>query len=91
MTPKQWTAHTLQVHSFKNRDEVLASEICGCFYCLATFGPAEIHRWIDEDEKRVGLTALCPRCGVDFVIGSKTGFPLTQELLRSMHEIWFSP
>ena len=67
-------------HSSRHREEILASEVCGCFYCLATFPPGEIEDWIDE-KKRVGETAICPRCGIDSVIGSQSGFPITPEFL----------
>src|SRR6185295_9354489 len=49
-------------HSFKSRKETMASELCGCFYCLATFLPAEIEEWTDD-----GQTPLCPKCGIDSV------------------------
>jgi hypothetical protein len=32
-------------HCRKNREELLASELCGCFYCFETFGPDKITRW----------------------------------------------
>jgi len=75
-------------HSSRHRDEVLASDLCGCFYCRQTFPPAEIDRWIDE-QNGVGTTAICPRCGVDSVIGSRSGFTPTPEFLREMHDYWF--
>ena len=70
-------------------DEVVNSDLCGCFYCCETFPPAEIKEWIDERDG-VGMTALCPRCGIDSVIGSRSGFTLTPEFLREMYEYWFS-
>jgi len=76
-------------HSSGHRDEVLGSDVCGCFYCRATFPPAEIEEWIDEQEG-VCTTALCPRCAVDSVIGSRSGFALTPEFLREMHDYWFT-
>lgn len=30
-----------------------------------------------------------PRCGIDSVIGSAAGFPLTKEFLFQMHARWF--
>ena len=71
-------------HSRRHRAEVLASELCGCFYCGATFVPSEILDWTDDEE-----TALCPRCGIDSVIGSAAEFPLTKEFLDEMHKYWF--
>lgn len=69
--------------SSRHRAAIEASELCGCFHCLATFLPTEIVRWIYDD------TALCPRCTVDSVIGSASGYPVTEEFLRRMREHWF--
>jgi hypothetical protein len=87
MTPNHVRAHR---HSIQHRDELLASEQCGCFYCLATFPPADIRRWADACKDRPeGDTAVCPRCGIDAVIGSASGYPLTAEFLGRMHQHWF--
>ena len=75
-------------HSSVHRDEILASDVCGCFYCRQTFPPSEIEEWVDERDG-VGRTALCPRCGIDSVIGSRAGFALTPEFLREMYDYWF--
>ena len=71
-------------HCIYNRAELECSSICGCFYCFATFAPSEIEEWIDE-----GQTALCPKCPVDAVIGSASGYPVTREFLTLMHDKWF--
>jgi hypothetical protein len=71
-------------HSSRHRDEIDRSEHCGCFYCLEMFAPKEITDWTDE-----GSTALCPRCGIDSVIGSASGFSLSHDFLRRMHDYWF--
>jgi hypothetical protein len=75
-------------HSSDHREEILASELCGCFYCGKNFTPAEIKEWIDQ-QKGVGTTAICPGCGTDSVIGSASGFPLTPEFLQQMRDRWF--
>jgi hypothetical protein len=75
-------------HSSRHREEILSSEICGCFHCKQTFLPSEIEDWTDE----IGaddVTALCPKCGIDSVIGSASGFPLTKDFLQEMHQHWF--
>jgi hypothetical protein len=59
-------AHT---HAARHRNEIERSEQCGCFYCLETFVPGEIQDWTDD-----GATAMCPRCGIDSVLGSASGF-----------------
>jgi hypothetical protein len=71
-------------HCIRHRAEVEASEICGCFYCLSTFPPTAITEWTDD-----GQTALCPKCSVDAVLGAASGFPITLEFLKLMHERWF--
>jgi hypothetical protein len=71
-------------HSIYHRAELEQSSICGCFCCLATFAPSEIEEWIDD-----GQTALCPKCPVDAVIGSASGYPTTREFLSQMHDKWF--
>jgi len=81
-------------HSSAHRVELYQSEICGCFYCLAIFAPSEIQEWIDDapEEKDValtGVTAVCPRCGIDSVVGSASGYPITHEFLSDMHRHWF--
>ncbi len=69
----------------QNRQEIEASETCGCFNCLEIFHPTDIKRWLADG------TALCPRCGgwIDAVIGSASGFPITRRFLAQMHIKWF--
>ncbi len=71
-------------HSSDHREELLASDTCGCFFCLEIYDPSEIIEWIDD-----GQCALCARCGIDSVIGSRSGFPISVEFLKSMNEYWF--
>lgn len=75
-------------HSIRHRQEVLGSQTCGCFYCLSVFTPGEIVEWTDETEG-VGQTALCPRCGIDSVIGSSSGYTISKDFLSQMHQHWF--
>lgn len=72
-------------HSANHRAEIEASPSCGCFYCCEIFPAAEINEWIDDD-----TTAICPGCGIDSVIGSGSGFPVTTvEFLARMRRYWF--
>ncbi len=73
-------------HSIHHRSEIEASEICGCFYCLAVFPNEEIVDWGQAYEPD---TATCPRCGIDSVIGSASGFPIEREFLEAMKRYWF--
>ena len=85
VTPDYIRAHR---HCSHHREEVLASQQCGCFYCCSIFAPSEIETWIDVWEG-VGQTAMCPYCGIDAVIGSESGYPITPEFLNQMKSYWF--
>ena len=80
-------------HSSRHRGRVEQSDVCGCFYCLAFFTPSEIVDWIDVTEgadDEAGVTALCPRCGIDSVLPDNVpGAPLSPELLAAMQRHWF--
>ncbi|MAQ15812.1 MAG: cytoplasmic protein [Sandaracinus sp.] len=79
--PEVVRAHS---HSIDHRAEILASALCGCFHCLATFPPTAIDTWVDRGE-----TAMCPRCGIDAVLGSAAGFSLDRQFLGHMRRRWF--
>jgi hypothetical protein len=66
--------------SVRHRAAILASDLCGCYYCQQTFPPAAIEEWVDD-----GKTALCPKCGIDAVIG---GAPTAEGLAR-LYRQWF--
>jgi hypothetical protein len=74
-------AHKRCIH---HRAEIDASDLCGCFYCLDAFSATDIIEWVDGDQ-----TALCPRCGIDSVIGSASGYPIDKHFLLQMHDRFF--
>lgn len=81
-------------YSSNHRESILASDVCGCFYCLSIFSSSEIKDWVDapEDEADInetGQTALCPHCGIDSVLGSASGYPINREFLQKMNKYWF--
>lgn len=72
-------------HSTRHRAEVEASSRCACFFCFRTFKGAEVTAWTDGNQ-----TALCPKCGVDSVLGSASKHRLDDPFLRGMHQHFFS-
>lgn len=76
-------------HCSNHRDALKNSSRCGCFCCLSTFSSSEATVWLDEENGRPGPTALCPNCGVDAVIGDRSGYPVTKEFLAKMERYWF--
>lgn len=84
--PEQ-TAALKRAHKFcsLHREQVLVSATCACFYCQETFPPSSIEDWTDDDQ-----TALCPKCGIDSVIGDASGEPIGDAaFLSSMYAHWF--
>ena len=79
--PDYITAHE---YCMFNRRLLEHDKRCGCFHCLKVFDTKELE-WVD-----FGLTALCPYCGIDAVIGERAGYPLTEEFLKKMRDYWFS-
>jgi hypothetical protein len=77
------------LHSFKHRTEIVTSSICGCFYCCSVFNPSLVDEWVDEDASGQGQTALCPKCGVDSVIGERSGAEISVEFMKKMRTYWF--
>jgi hypothetical protein len=69
-----------------NSDDICGSELCGCYSCYAIFPPTAIVHWMGEDDTlRTGeVTAICPHCGVDTVIGDHEGYVITKCLLKRM-------
>ena len=76
-------------HCTRNREELARSVACGCFYCLAVYPPGEVTEWIPERGEEL-VTALCPRCGIDSVLGTASGYPVTDRaFLEGMQRHWF--
>ena len=71
-------------HSTKNKEEIAGSAICGCFHCQQFVPPTAIDEWADG-----GLTAICPHCAIDSVLGAESGFPMTRAFLEAMEAHWF--
>lgn len=50
--------HGAHDHSFRNRAELLAGRICGCFYCYSVFAPERIEEWTDDSIPQSGRSAV---------------------------------
>ena len=81
--------HDIHTHCTANREEVEASSRCACFYCQEVFRATEVKDYIVEPSMDYRETALCPRCGVDTVLGDAAGIPFYKELIEKMHRHYF--
>jgi hypothetical protein len=75
-------------YSSNHRAELEKDRICGCFDCLRIFSPSEIEEWVPETMDGECVTAVCPYCGDDSIIGESSGYPITKEFLKKMHDKW---
>ena len=84
---KVMDGRVISAHEFSiNNEPMLRNDKkCGCFYCQRVFDPSELEEWIEDES----LTALCPYCGIDAVIGESAGYPLTKDFLQAMYRYWF--
>ncbi len=73
-------------HAKDNELEIVQSNLCGCYFCRHIFSAREVSDWI-EDEHHV--SAVCPECGMDAVIGDHSGVPLSKDLLKEMNEYFY--
>lgn len=76
-------------HSSMHREEILKSNTCGCFYCLNKYSPTILTEKNWHEEYDGTWTVICPKCGIDSVIGDASGYKLTQEFLKAMQDYWF--
>lgn len=74
--------------TFRNEKQIQNSDICGCFYCQNIFRANEVTEWCDDDGCG-DKTALCPRCGIDSVLGDASFFEITPELMALMNMMFF--
>lgn len=78
---------TILAHEYSklNKEEILISKKCGCFYCCKIFDKDLIVNWLMDNK---GETALCPFCQVDSVLPDSK-VKITKEFLENMHKTWF--
>ncbi len=80
-------------HSFNNKEEIQNSLFCGCFYCKTIHKATKITTYTQDKNPttRIPNTALCPKCGIDSVIGDKSGYPVTDiAWLAELHKKYFT-
>ena len=83
--------------SFGNRVKISRSSLCACFCCLKTFSSEAIRTWWDRPKESadtdaaetLGITAVCPYCGMDSVLGDQCGYELSNAFLKRMERFWF--
>lgn len=76
----------LHERAHDNEIEILQSKTCSCFFCRQTYDARKVNDWITGES---GMSAICPECGMDAVIGDKGGEPLSKETLKELNLAYF--
>lgn len=71
-------------YSIRNIPELAKSKMAGCYYCRSTFQSSAVTETTDN-----GMTALCPKCGMDSVLPDSSPFKLSEETLTALNKYWF--
>ena len=72
-------------YSIRNKEQLEQSKLAGCYYCCEIYDVSEIKEWTDG-----GLTALCPKCVIDSVLGDASPYKIEKETLQELKKYWFS-
>jgi hypothetical protein len=70
--------------AMKNRKIIEQSTKAGCFHCLEIFDVNEINSYTDNND-----TVICPKCGIDSVVGNNCGFDLNNQILKTAKKFWY--
>lgn len=74
--------------SFKNEESIRGSQLCGCFYCKEIFPATDVLSVDMITEKDGILTASCPICSIDAVLGDAS-VAISAKLFEAMNEYCF--
>ena len=77
---------TYRKHAVDNEIEIVQSKMCGCFFCRSIFSAREVNDWYSDER---GMSALCPECGMDAVIGDASGITIDKPLLKQMNLLFY--
>lgn len=76
--------------TFKNEEVILNSKLCVCAHCGYSFRPEdEDLDFMAEIEGETIRTLYCPKCGVDAVLGSASGYPMTRRFFKGFSDHLF--
>ena len=88
---KAWTVPELKAiysHSIRNEESLRKSNLCGCFHCISILAATDVKSSEMIFEKDGFITAICPICGIDSVLGDAS-VEITAELLEALNQYYF--
>lgn len=75
-----------RLHSVDNEIEIVKSQRCGCYFCHSIFSARSVKDWLSDER---GVSAICPECGMDTVLGDASGIQIDKQLLKNMSKQYF--
>ena len=83
MEEKYYNLHRLT----SRNEEILRDKKCICIYCKNEFDYKEIDDYVADSD---GLTAICPKCGIDSVLPKEyDGYTVTKEDIDLLNKEYF--
>ena len=76
----------LHSHATNNEIEILKSKTCSCFFCRQSYSARLVNDWVSDER---GVSAICPECGMDAVIGDACGVPLDKATLKALNLAYY--
>jgi len=88
MTEERTIVEKAYSHCLNNKQEIVESSICGCFNCETIFKGGDVFRTPEGITVTEDDTVICPKCSVDSIIGSASGFDINPFLLSVLHQAY---
>lgn len=73
-------------HTKNNEIDILNSKKCSCLFCRQTYDARRVSDWSNENNK---ISAVCPECGMNAVVGDASGFSLDHDTLKQLNLTYF--
>lgn len=74
------------LHASNNEIEIVKSDKCACFFCRQVYSARKIQDWINDER---GISAICPECGIDAVVGDASGISLEKPILKALNLAYY--
>lgn len=74
-------------HTKNNELDILQSKTCSCLFCQQNYSARKVSEW--NTDKNNQMSAVCPECGMDAVVGDASGYVLDDDDIETLHKTYF--
>ncbi len=85
LSEKEMESYYSRTHG--NDREILNSDTCSCLFCRQTYSARDVSDWVNDDDG--SLSAICPICGMEAVVGDKKKGRISHEDLKELNLRYF--